>query len=79
MATMEKNNKTLNVPNLRFPEFSGEWEKHSLSKDLEFKTGLNPNSKSFGKGVKFISVMDIINNTVISYDCIYYFGIVLRI
>ena len=26
MAT-ENNNKTLNVPNLRFPEFSGEWEK----------------------------------------------------
>ena len=27
---MEKNNKNLNVPNLRFPEFSGEWEKYSL-------------------------------------------------
>ena len=27
---MEKNNKNLNVPNLRFPEFSGEWERHSL-------------------------------------------------
>ena len=26
----EKNNKTLNVPNLRFPEFSGEWEKCTL-------------------------------------------------
>ena len=29
MAT-ENNNKTLNVPNLRFPEFSGEWERSSL-------------------------------------------------
>ena len=27
---MEKNNKNLNVPNLRFPEFSGEWEKGTL-------------------------------------------------
>ena len=27
---MEKNNKTLNVPHLRFPEFSGEWEKATL-------------------------------------------------
>ena len=27
---MEKNNKTLNVPHLRFPEFSGEWEKELL-------------------------------------------------
>ena len=26
----ENNNKTLNVPNLRFPEFSGEWEKCTL-------------------------------------------------
>ena len=30
MPTMEKNNKTLNVPHLRFPEFSKEWEKATL-------------------------------------------------
>ena len=30
MATMEKNNKTLNVPHLRFPEFSGEWKTDTL-------------------------------------------------
>lgn len=29
-------NKILNVPNLRFPEFSGEWESLSLSELLEF-------------------------------------------
>ncbi len=29
MAT-ENNNKTLNVPNLRFPEFSGEWQRGEL-------------------------------------------------
>ena len=27
---MEKNNKTLNVPHLRFPEFSGEWERCTI-------------------------------------------------
>ena len=27
---MEKKDKNLNVPNLRFPEFSGEWEYHEL-------------------------------------------------
>jgi len=27
---MEKNNKNLNVPNLRFPEFSGEWERCTI-------------------------------------------------
>ena len=31
MAAMEKNNKTLNVPHLRFPEFTGEWENLSLN------------------------------------------------
>ena len=30
MTAMEKNNKTLNVPHLRFPEFSKEWEKATL-------------------------------------------------
>ena len=59
-----------NVPHLRFSEFQGEWEKHGLSEYLDFKNGLNPDSKRFGKGIKFISVMDILNNPVITYDCI---------
>ena len=69
MATYKEQNK-LNVPHLRFPEFQGEWEKHGLSEYLDFKNGLNPDSKRFGKGIKFISVMDILNNPVITYDCI---------
>ena len=55
---------------MRFPEFHGEWEEHGLSEYLDFKNGLNPDSKRFGKGIKFISVMDILNNPVITYDCI---------
>ena len=69
MVTNNEQNK-LNVPHLRFPEFQGEWEKHGLSEYLDFKNGLNPDSKRFGKGIKFISVMDILNNPVITYDCI---------
>ena len=69
MVTNKEQNK-LNVPHLRFPEFHGEWEKHGLSEYLDFKNGLNPDSKRFGKGIKFISVMDILNNPVITYDCI---------
>ena len=69
MAIYKEQNK-LNVPHLRFPEFHGEWEKHRLSEYLDFKNGLNPDSKRFGKGIKFISVMDILNNPVITYDCI---------
>lgn len=69
MVTNKEQNK-LNVPHLRFPEFHWEWEKHGLSEYLDFKNGLNPDSKRFGKGIKFISVMDILNNPVITYDCI---------
>ena len=71
MAMAEnKDKKVLNVPNLRFPEFEGEWEEHGLSEFLDFKNGLNPKPEKFGKGIKFISVMDILNNTIITYDSI---------
>ena len=56
--------------NLRFPEFQGEWKELGLSELLDFKNGLNPKPDKFGKGIKFISVMDILNNAVITYDCI---------
>ena len=67
MAT-NNNDKTLNVPPLRFPEFSGEWEEHTLSEYLEFKNGLNPDAKRIGSGLPFISVMDILSEGVINYD-----------
>ena len=63
-------NAIRNLPNLRFPEFSEEWEEHELSEYIDFKNGLNPKPNQFGKGIKFISVMDILNNAVITYDCI---------
>ena len=65
-----KDKKVLNVPNIRFPEFKEEWEECFLSDILEFKNGLNPKANKFGKGTKFISVMDILNNIFITYDCI---------
>ena len=68
--TINNEHKKLNVPNLRFPEFQGEWEELGLSELLDFKNGLNPKPDKFGKGIKFISVMDILNNAVITYDCI---------
>ena len=57
---MEKNNKTLNVPHLRFPEFSGEWEKTSIDdccSDLEY--GMNAASKNFDGVNKYIRITDI--------------------
>ena len=63
-----KDKKVLNVPHLRFPEFCGEWEEHTLSEHLEFKNGLNPDAKRIGSGQPFISVMDILSEGVINYD-----------
>ena len=70
MTTMadNKDKKVLNVPHLRFLEFSGEWEEHTLSEYLEFKNGLNPDAKRIGSGLPFISVMDILSEGVINYD-----------
>ena len=53
---------------MRFPEFTDEWELHPTTDFFEFKNGLNPDSKRFGSGTKFISVMDILNNRYITYD-----------
>ena len=66
--TDNNENKVLNVPHLRFPEFSGEWEIYPLTDFMSFKNGMNPDSKRFGRGTKFISVMDILNNQFICYD-----------
>ena len=69
-TTRNNEHKKLNVPNLRFPGFQGEWEEHYLSDYLDFKNGLNPKPDKFGKGIKFISVMDILNNAIITNECI---------
>ena len=66
----DKGNTIRNVPLLRFPEFTEEWKEHCLAEYLDFKNGLNPSANKFGSGIKFISVMDILNNNFITYDCI---------
>ena len=43
MAT-NNNDKTLNVPHLRFPEFTAEWEKYKLSEVCSFFSGGTPSS-----------------------------------
>ncbi len=57
-----------NIPELRFPEFSGDWEVKKLGDLLEFKNGINASREQYGKGVKFINVLDILNNELITYD-----------
>ena len=56
------------VPKLRFKEFSDEWEEKKLGDILEFKNGVNASKEQYGKGMKFINVLDILNNDFITYD-----------
>ena len=65
----EKNNKTLNVPTLRFPEFSGEWEKAILLDVCE----INPKTPSLDEEFVYIDLEsvekgEILHENVISRD-----------
>ena len=55
---------------MRFPEFTEEWEEHALAEYLDFKNGLNPDVKRIGRGLPFISVMDILADGTINYNSI---------
>jgi type I restriction enzyme S subunit len=57
-----------NIPQLRFPEFRGEWGKKKLGDLLEFKNGINASKEQYGSGYKFINVLDILNNDFITHD-----------
>lgn len=56
------------IPELRFPEFDDEWKKEKLTDLLDFKNGFNASKEKYGKGVKFINVLDILNNDFITYE-----------
>ncbi len=59
-----------NVPTLRFREFLDGWVLTPIKKLLRFQNGINAESTKYGKGIKYISVSDILNNQYITYDCI---------
>lgn len=57
-------------PELRFPDFEGEWVEKSLSDLLSFKNGINASKEDYGSGYKFINVLDIIQNNFITHEAI---------
>jgi type I restriction enzyme S subunit len=61
-------NHKIGMPQLRFSGFEGEWKTVILGDLLTFKNGLNSDKEKYGKGVKFINVLDILNNDFITYD-----------
>ncbi len=66
-------NKTIQLevqkkPKLRFLGFSGEWEEKELKDILSFKNGINASKEQYGHGLKFINVLDIIENDYLTYE-----------
>lgn len=61
----------MSVPKLRFKKFDGEWAETSFQDLFIFKNGVNASKEQYGSGIKFINVLDIINNpNGITYDSI---------
>nr|WP_316627896.1 restriction endonuclease subunit S [uncultured Brevundimonas sp.] len=58
------------TPNLRFPEFNGEWKNSQLGDFFTFKNGVNADKSMYGTGRKFINVMDVIADGPITHDAI---------
>ena len=59
------------VPMLRFKEFDGAWSETLFQDLFIFKNGVNASKEQYGSGIKFINVLDIINNpNGITYDSI---------
>ena len=56
------------VPKLRFPHFTTPWKTTPLSQLLRFQNGVNAPAEKYGRGVKFVSVSDIIQNDYVTYD-----------
>ena len=68
-----KDKKVLNVPALRFPEFSGEWERTTLGKIGDTFNGLTGKRGSdFGHGSPYITYKSIYDNSKIDLSRVEY-------
>ncbi|MDT2712915.1 restriction endonuclease subunit S [Enterococcus gallinarum] len=59
-----------NMPEIRFPGFTEEWEQRKSSDLMSFSNGINAPKENYGKGRKMISVMDILDEQPIKYETI---------
>ena len=58
ITTINNKHKKLNVPNIRFPEFSGEWEESTIGEQFDLYSGNTPsrfNKEHFNGNVNWIS------------------------
>ncbi len=72
-AEMKNSKNNLNVPNLRFPEFTGEWERTTLGKIGATYNGLTgKNATDFGSGSPFITYKSIFDDSKIDVSRVEY-------
>ena len=67
ITTINNKHNKLNVPNLRFPEFQGEWKVESIKDVADFMGGGTPSSsnESFWQGtIPWVSSSDIVENDI---------------
>ena len=58
ITTINNKHKKLNVPNIRFPEFSGEWKESTIGEQFDLYSGNTPsrfNKEHFNGNVNWIS------------------------
>lgn len=60
----------MKAPTFRFKGYTDDWVQRKLGEVLQFQNGFNGGREAYGEGTAFISVMDILNNQFITYDCI---------
>ncbi|PSW57087.1 restriction endonuclease subunit S [Photobacterium leiognathi] len=58
------------VPTLRFSEFNAPWKLDKLGHYYTFKNGVNADREQYGKGTKFINVLDVLQPYPITSDSI---------
>ncbi|TKG02122.1 restriction endonuclease subunit S [Vibrio lentus] len=58
------------VPTLRFTEFNSPWNLEKLGSFYTFKNGVNADKDQYGKGTKFINVLDVLQPYPITSDSI---------
>jgi type I restriction enzyme, S subunit len=63
--------KQMNIPQLRFPEFKGEWEKKKLGEISDFISKGTTPSKFVSEGIKFIKIECFDGDKINSNKCLF--------
>ena len=63
-------NQINQLPNLSFPDFAKAWELQKLGDFYSFKNGINADKNQYGKGFKFINVLDVLQTLPITSNSI---------